>query len=159
MTLCQNGIFGRLQNIFNYDDAELANIFTAGGLAVTPVQIKDWLKAEEDPGFIRCSDEELSMFLNGLINHKRGKKEGAQPPAEKELTNNMIFRKIKIACDLQADQVLEILDSVEIILSRHELSAFFRGPDHKHYRACNDEVLLGFLHGLQVKNKSSASET
>ena len=68
MTLCQNGIFGRLQNIFNYDDAELANIFTAGGLAVTPVQIKDWLKAEEDPGFIRCSDEELSMFLNGLIN-------------------------------------------------------------------------------------------
>jgi uncharacterized protein YehS (DUF1456 family) len=71
----------------------------------------------------------------------------------------MIFRKIKIACDLQADQVLEILDSVEIILSRHELSAFFRGPDHKHYRACNDEVLLGFLHGLQVKNKSSASET
>ncbi|MBV1932383.1 MAG: DUF1456 family protein, partial [Porticoccaceae bacterium] len=46
---------------------------------------------------------------------------------------------------------LAILDLVDFTLSKHELSAFFRKPGHKHHRPCHDQVLRNFLHGLQLK--------
>jgi uncharacterized protein YehS (DUF1456 family) len=36
-------------------------------------------------------------------------------------------------------------------LSKHELSAFFRRPGHKHYRKCKDQGLRSFLKGIQIK--------
>jgi uncharacterized protein YehS (DUF1456 family) len=63
----------------------------------------------------------------------------------------VIFRKLKIALDLQAEEILAILASVEVPLSKHELSAFFRKPEHKHYRECKDQVLRNFIQGVQRK--------
>jgi uncharacterized protein YehS (DUF1456 family) len=109
------------------------------------------MKKDDDPDFQSCSDSELAIFLNGLIIDRRGKKEGPLPVPEKRLTNNVIFRKLKIALDLQAEDILEILESVDVKISKHELSAFFRKPDHKHYRECKDQVLRNFIHGVQLK--------
>jgi uncharacterized protein YehS (DUF1456 family) len=39
-------------------------------------------------------------------------------------------------------------------ISKHELSAFFRRPDHKHYRECKDQILRNFLKGLQLKYRA-----
>jgi uncharacterized protein YehS (DUF1456 family) len=86
-----------------------------------------------------------------LIIDKRGKKEGPQPKPEKHLTNNIIFRKLKIALDLKADDVLDILDLANLRISKHELSALFRRSDHKHYRICKDQILRNFLKGVQLK--------
>jgi uncharacterized protein YehS (DUF1456 family) len=36
-------------------------------------------------------------------------------------------------------------------IGKHELSAFFRKPDHKNYRECKDQVLRNFLKGLELK--------
>jgi uncharacterized protein YehS (DUF1456 family) len=36
-------------------------------------------------------------------------------------------------------------------VSKHEVSAFFRKPGHKHYRSCGDQMLRTFLKGLQLK--------
>ena len=47
--------------------------------------------------------------------------------------------------------VLETLGLVGYRLSKHELSAFFRKPGHKHFRECKDQVLRNFLKGLQLK--------
>jgi uncharacterized protein YehS (DUF1456 family) len=80
----------------------------------------------------------------------RGKKEGPQPDAENKLTNNIILRKLTIALNLQAEDTLEILDLADLRLSKHELSAFFRRPEHKHYRVCKDQVLRNFLFGMQL---------
>ena len=91
------------------------------------------------------------FFLNGLINEKRGKKEGTQPEVETRLTNNIIFRKLKIALNLQAEDVLDILNLADFKLSKHELSAFFRKPGHKHYRECKDQILRNFLSGMQTR--------
>ena len=52
---------------------------------------------------------------------------------------------------MKDDDVLETLKLANFRLSKHELSAFFRKPDHKHYRECKDQVLRNFLQGLQVK--------
>ena len=87
-------------------------------------------------------------FLNGLINDRRGKKDGPQPDPEPRLNNNIIFRKLKIALDLKVEDVLEILALTDVYISKHELSAFFRKPDHKHYRVCKDQILRNFLNSM-----------
>jgi uncharacterized protein YehS (DUF1456 family) len=100
----------------------------------------------------------LAVFLNGLIIDKRGKNEGPQPEPERHLNNNIIFRKLKIALNLQAEDILEIMALAQGQISKHELSAFFRRPEHKHYRDCNDQILRNFLKGAQLKYRGVTSE-
>ncbi len=38
-----------------------------------------------------------------------------------------------------------------MVLSKHELSAFFRKPTQKQFRLCKDQVLRNVLHGMQLK--------
>jgi len=130
-------------------------VFGLADYKVTREQISDWLKKDDDPAYQPCSDTQLAIFLNGLINDKRGKKEGAQPEPEQHLTNNIIFMKLKIALNLKADDVLEILSLVDMNISKHELSAFFRKTDHKHYRKCKDQILRNFLKGVQLKYRDN----
>ena len=124
-------------------------IFSQADLPVSRSELSDWLKKEEDPEQQPCEDRTLAGFLNGLINENRGKKEGVQRALEEVLDNNIIFMKLKIALDLRAEDVLRILGLADFEISKHELSAFFRRPGHKHYRECKDQILRNFLHGLQ----------
>jgi uncharacterized protein YehS (DUF1456 family) len=126
-------------------------IFAQADLTATRSQVSDWLKKDEDPEQQPVDDKTLACFLNGLINDMRGKKEGAKPEPEDKLDYNIIFRKLKIALNLQADDILKILALVEIKISKHELSAFFRKKGHKHYRVCQEQILRNFLHGVQMK--------
>jgi uncharacterized protein YehS (DUF1456 family) len=126
-------------------------VFEEADLKVSRSQLSNWLKKDDDPNYEECSDIMFASFLNGLINVIRGKKDGPQPEPETRLTNNIIFRKLKIAFDLQAEDILSILSSVDFRLSKHELSAFFRKTDNRHYRECKDQVLRNFLAGLQLE--------
>lgn len=141
----------RIRYTFDFDDAKMIDIFAAADFDATRAQISDLLKKEDDPDYKECSDKVLAIFLNGFINDKRGKKEGDQPEPEDKLTNNIIFTKLKIALNLKADAILDILDMVEVDISKHELSAFFRKSTHKNFRACQDQVLRKFLKGMQLK--------
>ncbi len=149
--MTNNDILRRLRYTFNFNDKRMIAIFALADHTVTRQQISDWLKKEDDPAYRRCNDMELAIFLNGLISFKRGKKEGPQPAPEKQLTNNIIFRKLKIALNLQAEDIMAIMALADLPISKHELSAFFRKPDHKHYRLCKDQILRNFLTGLQLK--------
>ena len=146
-----NDILRRIRYTFDFNDSKMIAIFGLADHQVKREQISDWLKKDEDTAFKKCSDTQLAVFLNGLINDKRGKKEGPQPAPEKRLTNNIIFRKLRIALNLQAEDVLEIMMLGGLRISKHELSAFFRKPDHKNYRECNDQILRNFLKGMQLK--------
>ena len=149
--MTNNDVLRRIRYTFDFSDSKMIAIFGLADLEVTRGQVSDWLKQEDDPAYQNCTDVQLASFLNGLINDKRGKKEGPQPKAEKRLTNNIVFRKLKIALDLKADDVLDILELAELRISKHELSALFRRPDHKHYRECKDQILRNFLKGVQLK--------
>ena len=145
-----NDVLRRIRYTFDYSDPKMVEIFALADHVVTREQLSGWLKKEDDPEFQACTDTELASFLNGLINERRGKKEGAQPEPEQRLTNNIIFRKLKIALDLQAEDVVEILALAGVEISKHELSAFFRKPGHKNYRSCQDQILRNFLKGIQL---------
>ncbi|OED40831.1 hypothetical protein ACH42_15800 [Endozoicomonas sp. (ex Bugula neritina AB1)] len=146
-----NDILRRIRYTFDYNDEKMIAIFGLADREVTREQVSSWLKKEDVDGFQPCSDELMAAFLNGLINDKRGKKEGEQPKPESQLNHNIIFRKLKIALNLQADEIIELLASVDFRMSKHELSAFFRKPDHRHYRDCKDQILRNFLQAVQSK--------
>jgi len=154
--MTNNDILRRIRYCLDYDDSKMMAIFKLADHEVTRAQLSEWLKKDDDPAYQACNDSWLAIFLNGLINEKRGKKPGEQPEPEKRLTNNIIFMKLKIAFNMKAEDVLEILNLVEYRLSKHELSAFFRKSGHKHYRECKDQVLRNFLNGLQVKYRGES---
>lgn len=149
--MTNNDILRRVRYVFDYSDAKMVEIFGVADYAVTREQISDWLKKEDDPAYKKCSDTQLAIFLNGLIIDRRGKKEGPKPEPEKRLTNNIIFMKLKIALNLKAEDIIEIMALANFRISKSELSAFFRKSDHRHYRDCQDQILRNFLQGLQLK--------
>lgn len=149
--MTNNDILRRIRYTFNLNDSKMISIFGQADHKVTREQTSSWLKKEEDEGYEVLNDVLLATFLNGLINEKRGKKEGPQHEPEKRLTNNIIFMKLKIALNLQAEDVLKIMEMAGFQMSKHELSALFRKPNHKHYRECKDQILRNFLKGLQLK--------
>jgi len=151
-----NDILRRIRYTFDFGDSKMISIFHAADYKVTRAQVSDWLKKDDDPEQVECTDTELAIFLNGLINDKRGKKDGAQPEPEKRLSNNMIFTKLKIALNLKAEDILAIMGLAEFSMSKHELSALFRKPGHKNYRDCKDQVLRNFLNGMQLEYRDSA---
>lgn len=144
-----NDIMRRLRYTFDLKDSAMVEIFAAADHPVTQEQIVNWLRKEDDSAYCAATDTELAIFLNGLINTRRGRREGEQPQPEKRLSNNMVFMKLKIALNMTSDDVLDTLRRVGFPLSKHELSAFFRKPDNKHYRECKDQILRNFLLGLQ----------
>lgn len=146
-----NDVLRKIRYILDLSETQMVKIFANVEAVVTPETITAWLKREEDPDFIACGSSDLAGFLNGLIIEKRGRREGPVPPTETVLTNNMIFRKLRIAFNLQSEDILSLLDEAGVSLSKHELSAFFRKVGHKHYRACQDQVLRNFLKALSLK--------
>ncbi len=153
--LNNNDILRSIRYTFDLSDAKMIAVFGLADHQVTRGQISDWLKKNDDPAYQNCSDTGLAIFLNGLIIDKRGRQEGPQPEPERRLTNNIIFRKLKIALNLKGENIIEIMELADLPMSQHELSAFFRKPDHKHYRPCKDQILRNFLKGMQLKYRPS----
>jgi len=153
LVLTNNDILRRLRYTFNFNDNKMISIFAMADARVTREQVSQWLKKEDDDGYANCTDSQLASFLNGLINDKRGKREGVQPVPEKRLNNNIILNKLKIALNLRAEDIIEIIAQTDLRIGKSELSAFFRKPDHKHFRQCKDQFLRNFLQGLQNKHR------
>ena len=153
-----NDILRRLRYTFDISDNTMIDLFASGGKEVTRAEISDWMKPEDHEEFQKLVDINLAAFLNGFINEKRGQKEGEQPKPEKSLNNNIILRKLKIALNYKDEDILDVLDLVKFRLSKSELSAFFRKPDHQHYRPLKDQILRNFLLGLQLKYRPESGK-
>jgi uncharacterized protein YehS (DUF1456 family) len=151
--MTNNDILRRLRYALDLADTKIVKMFALVGVEVEIAQVNRWLKKDDDPYFKTCSDVQMATFLNGFIVSLRGKKEGPPMVPEKKLNNNLVLRKLKIALNLKSEDILAALESAGLTLSEHELSAFFRKPDHRHYRECKDQVLRNFLDGLRLKHR------
>jgi uncharacterized protein YehS (DUF1456 family) len=146
-----NDILRRLRYTFNFGDEKVIDLFAKGGVIATRAEISDFLKKEEDENYKPLNDRLFSSFLNGFIVNFRGAKDDGIPEPEKQLTNNLIFKKLKIALSLKDEDILAIYDLVGMRISKHELSAFFRNPSQPQFRECKDQFLRNFLEGLRLK--------
>mgnify|MGYP000956115852 CR=1 FL=1 len=66
------------------------------------------------------------------------------------LTNNDIFKKLRVALKLRDDDIITILGLVDYKIGKTELSAFFRSEDHPKYMPVQDQILRNFLNGLVI---------
>ncbi|KDC54422.1 DUF1456 family protein [Pseudoalteromonas sp. S3431] len=155
--MTNNDILRRIRYTFNLTDTAMVNVFASAEHTVTKEQVITWLTKEGEEAFTPISDTEFASFLNGFINTQRGKREGEQPEPEKKLNNNIIFMKLRIALNMKAEDVIATLELVDFDLSKHELSAFSRKVDNKHYRVCNDQILRLFLTGVQKQHRPEES--
>ena len=146
-----NDILRRLRYAFDFDDDRMMDLFTKGGVTSTRAEISDWLKKEEDENHKPLNDRLFAVFLNGFIILKRGAQDDKIPEPEKELNNNIILRKLKIALNFRDEDIIEMFDLAKFKVGKHEVSAFFRNPSQSQYRECKDQFLRNFLEGLQVK--------
>lgn len=124
-------------------------MFKLGGYEASKEELLTWLAREEDSHFVLCKDEMMARFLNGLIIKNRGPKGDGIPEPETVLSNNIILRKLKIALELQSDDLIEMLKLNHYTISKHELSALFRRPDHKNYRRCLDQLMRNILDAME----------
>ncbi|MGK0222095.1 MAG: hypothetical protein ACI9ON_001333 [Limisphaerales bacterium] len=154
-----NDCLRRIRYILDLGDKDIIGLFALAEHSVVRSEVVAWLKKDDDPDYVECSDVMFATFLNGLISHKRGPRDGPLPEPEQRMNNNMVFRKLKIAFDLQAEEILQILSRADFNISKHELSAFFRRPGHKHYRDCKDQILRNFLMGLQLKHRGGSLQS
>ena len=149
--MTNNDVLRRLRYTFNFNDQKMIALFNLAKLTVSREQISAWLKKEDDPEVVNCSDVQLATFLNGLIVDKRGARDGEAPQPEKRINNNIILNKLKIALALRAEDVIDMMSTSGIRMTKPELSAFFRKPDHKHFRACKDQFLRNFIQAIDTK--------
>ena len=129
----------------------MLSMFKLGGYEGSKSELATWLARDGEANYVLCEDVNLARFLNGLIIKNRGPRDDGIPEPETYLNNNSVLRKLKIALNLQADDMIEILKLNEFDLSKHELSALFRRPEHKNYRECLDQVLRNFLDGMEKR--------
>ena len=149
--MTNNDLFRRIRFLYHYSEPKMLSIYNLTDQNTEEIKIKDWLKREDEESYLEMQDVELAAFLDGLIIEKRGRREGELPKPEKVLNNNIILKKLRIALNLTSDQMLELLHSTDKKISKHELSAFFRNPDHNSYKPCLDQYLRNFMNALQKK--------
>ena len=141
-----------IRYMLSLSDAKMVEIAKLGGVEVEREEMVSWLKPEDDPDYKECSDYVMGHFLNGLIFFRRGKDDRfPTPEVESVMTNNIVMKKLRAAFALQDTDLIDIYASVDFRVSKPELSAIFRKPDHKNYRKCGDQLLRYFLKGLTLK--------
>ena len=71
------------------------------------------------------------------------------------LTNNDIFKKLRVALKLRDDDIVAICALVDFKVTKSELGAIFRKEDHPNYVECGDQFLRNFLNGLVIHLRGS----
>lgn len=161
-----NDILIRLRYALDFTNTEMVEIFKLGGIEVTKEDVNLLLTKSNDGEAenelqMKCTNQMLDSFFNGLIIYKRGKQEPkpGQPQAAgsimtNENVNNILLKKVKIALALTGEDMLDILEAAGVIISKGELSAVLRKEGHKNYKPCLDRYARNFLKGLAIKYRA-----
>jgi uncharacterized protein YehS (DUF1456 family) len=146
-----NDVLRQLRYALDISNPDMIEMFRLSGCTMEQSTLLKLIKTEGEVEFIPCSKPLFSLFLDGLIVKRRGRRESAAGPAPKAnltLDNNAILKKVRIALELKEEDMLAILKLAGVDLSKSELTALFRAAGHKHYKECGDQFLRNFLQGL-----------
>lgn len=115
-------------------------------------EVQAFVRREDDPDYVECSDRVLAHFLDGLVIYFRGRNDSLPArPVENRVTNNLVLKKLRVAFELKDVDLHDVFAVAGFPISKPELSALFRQPGHHNYRACGDQLLRNFLKGLTLR--------
>ncbi|KIO75719.1 hypothetical protein TH53_19045 [Pedobacter lusitanus] len=66
------------------------------------------------------------------------------------MSNNDILKKLRVALELNNEDIIKILELVNFKVTKSELGSFFRSDDHPNFKPCGDQILRNFLNGLVI---------
>ena len=64
------------------------------------------------------------------------------------MSNNDVMKKLRVALQLNDEEIVKILEMADFKISKSELGAIFRKEDHPNFKPCGDQLLRNFLNGL-----------
>lgn len=150
--MLNNDVLRSLRYLLETDDTGLASIIALGGGTTTRPEVTAFLLREDEPGYVLCDNQVMAQFLDGLIIQRRGREENAPPRApEKNITNNTVLKKLRVAFELKEVDLIGLMAASGFEVSKPELSALFRNPSHKNFRAAGDQFLRNFLKSLTAR--------
>ncbi|WP_158884425.1 DUF1456 family protein [Rhodanobacter sp. L36] len=152
--MINNDTLRAIRYMLDLSDAKVVDIthLADAAFSLGKEDVQAFLKKDEEPGYVECSNAVLAHFLDGLVIHRRGRDESLPPrPVEKRVTNNVVLKKLRVAFELKDVDMHEILANAGFPVSKPELSALFRQPGHKNFRLCGDQLLRNFLKGLTMR--------
>ncbi|BCO19995.1 hypothetical protein KUC3_28520 [Alteromonas sp. KC3] len=160
--MIHNDVLRRLRYALAINDTAAISIFKLVDYDMDIDYLHAIMKKEGEEGYLPCRDKIISLFLDGLIIKNRGKQEGSTPQvldAGERLSNNDILRKIRIAMSYKDDDMIVVLKNANFRISKGELSAFFRKPDHRNFKPAGDQVVRNLLQGMVKKYRPDATRS
>ncbi len=155
-----NDILRSLRYALNVGDPVMREILRLADCEVSQEQIAGFLTKEEDEGHLPCPHEVMARFLNGMVIYKRGKDPSRPPQAvEVPVTNNSVLKKLRVAFTLKDTDIMDLIASCGIRVSKAELGAFFRQPNHRNYRECGDQFLRYLLKAVAKPTLNKPAST
>lgn len=152
--MINNDVLRSIRYMLDLSDQKIVEIVQLADPAfpLDKAQVPAYLKKEDEDGFVECSDRVLAHFLDGLVFHFRGRDDRLPPrPIEQRVTNNVVLKKLRVAFQLKDVDMHQIFEDAGFPVSKPELSALFRQPEHKNFRLCGDQLLRNFLKGLTLR--------
>lgn len=149
--MINNDVLRSIRYMLDLGDAQIVEIAKLAdpGLALDPDAVRGFLRKEGEDGYEDCSDYVLAHFLDGLVLHRRGRDDSRPPrPVEKRVSNNLVLKKLRVAFELKDADMHQAFEAAGFPVSKPELSALFRDPAHRNFRAAGDQLLRNFLKGL-----------
>jgi uncharacterized protein YehS (DUF1456 family) len=160
--MIHNDILRRIRYALKINDTAAVSIFKLVDYDMEIPYLQSMMKKEDEEGYLPCRDKIISLFLDGLIIKNRGKQEGVEPvilKGNERLSNNEVLRKIRIAMSYKDDDMIDLLRIANFKVSKGELSALFRKPDHRNYKAAGDQIVRNLLQGMVKKYRPDAKDT
>ncbi|WP_442590393.1 DUF1456 family protein [Pedobacter sp. AW31-3R] len=74
------------------------------------------------------------------------------------MSNNDIIKKLRVALELNNEDIIHILGLVNFKVTKSELGSFFRSEDHPNFKPCGDQILRNFLNGLVIYKRGPRPE-
>ena len=152
--MINNDILRSLRYMLDLGDAQVVEIAKLAdpALELDRDSVHAFLRKEGEEGFAECPDRVLAHFLDGLVLHRRGRDETLPVrPVPARVSNNLVLKKLRVAFELRDEDMHRAFADAGLAVSKPELSALFRQPDHRNYRACGDQMLRNFLKGLTLR--------
>lgn len=157
--MINNDVLRAIRYMLDLSDAKVVEITHLADATATleKEDVQAFLKKDDETGYVECSNHTLALFLDGLVFYRRGRDESRPArPLEKRVTNNVVLKKLRVAFELKDVDMHQILADAGFPISKPELSALFRQPDHKNFRLCGDQVLRNFLKGLTLRLRGNS---
>lgn len=152
--MTNNDVLRHLRHILNVNDSKLIEIAALDGCEILEDEIQAYLCQDDEDGYEECPDEVLAHFLNGMIFYKRGRNPDLPEPklaqSERRITNNIVLKKTRVAFALKDTDIVAKIEKSGLRVTKAEVNAFFRSPDHRNYRECLDQFLRNFFKGLSL---------